>query len=186
MDENTLQRILTFQGDIRSSLDLLLQEYGNLKINLKTNLLAVSSPFETFGNTVRNYRSKGLISPVVKSGVKLILDGRNLLQYLLVQRFLAVGSKIKDLIEFIPSLDDNQLIDLIQKNTLNLSASPLLSSKSTKQHLSTNSTVSSSVPVWYHIKVDQGIHLQINANQYSVDDVEKIRNALRSALDELQ
>lgn len=185
MNKKTLDNILKFRGDIASSFNFLMNIYDDLGFQLQTNLQAVTNSYATFGNSIRSYRQKGLLQPVQKSGVKLILTGKNLLQYLLIQRILTIGGNLKDLQQVVSRLTDKQLQDLILKEVLSLNDLPILTkSKSIPSSLSTN-TIDSEIPVWYNLKLISGIQLSISANQYSADDVKRIRSILMKALDDM-
>jgi hypothetical protein len=61
MNKKTLGKIIYFKGDIRSAFNFLMDIYDTMGFDLKTDLRAVSRPEQTFGNTVRNYKSKLLL-----------------------------------------------------------------------------------------------------------------------------
>ncbi len=183
MNKKTLDKIYKFKGDIRSSFNFLMEVYGDLEFQLQTNLQAISSPYDTFGNAIRSYRQKGLLGPTDKHGAKLILSGTNLIRYLLVQRFLLVGVKLSDLKVSIPDMTDENLKYLIISESLSLSDLPIITfTKPDKLTTSTANKLTSDLPVSYTLKISPGVQLLINANQYSVDEAIQIVKVIKTAL----
>jgi len=185
MNKKALNRILDFRGDIRSSFIFLMEVYDDLGFQLQTNLRAISDPYGTFGNAIRSYRQKGLLEPIEKSGVKLILTGRNLIQYLIIQRFLLLGAKLNDLIGSVPTLQDEELKRMLLAGNLTLNDLPvsLDSTKSSSEKIQlTIKQLNSNIISLYSIEISNGFNLVFNKDKYTTNEALKIGEMVRRAL----
>jgi len=155
-----------------------------LKFRLQLNLRVISSPYETFGIAIRSYRQKGLLQPVEKDGAKLILNGKNLIQYLLVKRFLSLGAKLNDLIEVLHTIDDKELRRMILAKKLSLNDLPLPVTELTIKAASPKRAKKNKIPTLYSIEISNGIHLLLNSSRYSVKETQRIGKVVEVALRE--
>lgn len=162
--------------------------YDDLGFKQQTNLRAATDGYETFGNGIRSYRQKGLLQPIEKNGVRLILNGKNLIQYLLIQRFLFLGAKLGELIEVIPAMSDENLQYLILAETLSLSDLPMLSPSISilKPSANIDNAMESSFPIWHHLSISKDIILNINAKKYSSRNFDKLKVKLKEVLDNFE
>ena len=176
MNKDTLNKILKFRGDIASSFEFLMSVYSGIGFQLQTNLDAISKPYDTFSNAIRSYRQKGLLFPVDKNGVKLILSGINIIQYLLIQRFLPIGVKLEDLKNNLPDMTSEHLQYLILTKDLSLNdiSVTLSNNKEIKQHAPKVSVSTKDIKALYAIEVSRGLHLVFSENIYSIDDAKRI------------
>lgn len=184
MNKNTLEKILKFRGDIRSSFEFLMSVYNDLGFPMQTNLMAVSRPFDTFANSIRSYRQKAIIQPVEKSGVRLILTGRNLIQYLLVQRFLLAGGNLGNLQANIPLYTDENLQRLILTEKILLSDLPIkkLKKETRPKEYIVEKIGEDNTPVLHAIEVSSGLLLLFHENQYSISQAKRIGKVIKKTL----
>lgn len=179
MNDETLDKILDFQGDIHSSIEFLLSIYNEVGFQQNINLKALSNPDNAFGNAIRSYRSKGLITPVGKNGTRLILNGVNILQYLLIQRSLMAGAKLADLKEVIPNLAEQELIKLVQLKSISMNVLGIgrHKDKIEANHLPENRT---RVPNWHLLNIRPGIQAFIDSTRYSEREINEVEAAIKN------
>lgn len=180
MQRKTLSKILEFRGDIPTAYEFIVSIYNDLRFKIPFSLDGSVSPRDSFAYTIRNYRKFKLIHPINKQGRKLWLDGRNLIQFFLVQRFLWDGYTLKSL-QGIRDLHEDELKRLILAKSVvitDLPASALPMPSTSASNLAKNAK-------WYHIKVTNGIVLQIQSDKFSPEKINAIRDAVKSAIDEI-
>ena len=183
MDKNTQDKILKFRGDIRSAFEFLMSVYNDLGFPVQTNLKAISRPFDTFANSIRSYRQKGIIQPVEKSGVRLILTGRNLIQYLLVQRLLFVGANLKALQEIVPALPYDSLNKLILADSTSVADLPLPRASLTGSSIRGAVSSQNTLPLWFHLKINKDAILHLRGDKYLSFNFDELKRAIKTVLD---
>ena len=177
MKKKILTRILQFEGDMSASFEFIDTILEDVRFRTLFNPDAVSDPLGSFTNIIRNYRQKGLIHPIQKDGRKLLLDGRNILQFLLIQRFLWLGSNLNRL-QPISNLADDDLQQLVMATEVNISDLP----EPIKSTTTPASRALGKNLCWHHFKMANGVMLQIQSEKYDPDQIMEIRLAVKESL----
>lgn len=180
MNNKTLNKIKGFQGDLSSAYAFFVSIYDDLEFSIPFAIRGTASPKDSFTSTLRNYRKFGMISPIGKQGRKLSLTGRNLLQFLLVQRLLWNGHTLKNMQE-IANLADDELKRLVMSNSVDITDIPV----SELPIASTSVSNLDKNKPWYHFKMSNGIMLQIQSEKFPPEKIIEIRSAVKSAIDDI-
>ncbi len=173
-------KIESFGGNLNSAFLFICTIYQDLNIDF-SNIYDTSAAESKFLTFTRNIINKKLISRPTKSGRALLLDGGNILEILVVKKYLNAGVTMKALVghvsnmspkELYARLFSDQLLDVADINNE-------YSSSQIPEDFYDNEPEQSDSNIFQLIEVNENMKLFIREGTYTSDKISTISKYLK-------